>query len=84
MEYLGIVAGIVLFLVGFKLMDSGTEKSLQKEEEIETMPIMHYQNLKLRDYKKEPNNWTYFLGKVVTLLGGTLILFMILFLTDVF
>jgi len=83
MEYLGIIAGIVLFIVGFKLMDSGTVQSLEKEDEIETMPIVHYQNLKLRDYNKEPNNWTYFFGKVLAVLGGALILFMILFLTNV-
>ena len=53
------------------------------EDEIETMPIVHYQNLKLRDYNKEPNNWTYFFGKVLAVLGGALILFMILFLTNV-
>jgi len=84
MEYIGIVVGIILFIVGFKMMDVGTTKSIQKDSEVETSPITHYQDLKLREYRSEPNNWTYFFGKVILTIGGVIILFMILFLVGIF
>ena len=83
MEIIGIVIGIILFIIGFKLMDSGTIKSIEKEE-TETRPLTRFQGLKLREYKSEPSNWTYFVGKVILTIGGTLIVFMILFLVGLF